>query len=607
MNRNRGRFHFMFVSSASEHDVRTFCCFVPVYGMFFALSKFLSALAWTNNYENYSFLLDHMSVISGFLSNIALILGIFAALRLALDFAYRKISAMNAVCATDAEHDGAKDDLLRRRAGGLAGFCAFSIHTLNLACTIVIAFRLFLFARLSWAHYSPLLFYRHYRNEPFQYSPSVFFIVAGLGVLAFALAGLFRRQRQLKAISCAPTLHNMFQAFCGVSVCAAAAIALKQWGGKDFTSIAEWAITGVCATFAAGLLRGVGRDMLRGDITAAFSYEPLFCLPEHMKLFDKNASWEERTGLSFKSTWCAGYALRLIPLMALSGGGMLLLFTSLYVIEPHQEALLYRLGVLDADSVKQPGLHFKLPWPIDRVDIHDVSRVKNMQIGYIPSASRDYLWNSTHGGEEYALLLGNGSEMIAVNMRVSYRIFDLHGYVTRHADPEGLLSSKVYEMMMQKTMSSDLNTMLSVDSKGMSEELTEELSEYASILGLYVNEVTIESIHPPIDLAYVYHCVVGASIQKETLIAQAEADAEKTQNGALQKKEQAILAAAARQTERISLAQRDMEVYENAFLACEVSPECYKLRKTTDTHQRIIQERRLYVFSHNAAKNAHRY
>ena len=233
--------------------------------------------------------------------------------------------------------------------------------------------------------------------------------------------------------------------------------------------------------------------------------------------------------------------------------------------------------------------------------------MRNMQIGYIPSASRDYLWNSTHGGEEYALLLGNGSEMIAVNMRVSYRIFDLHGYVTRHADPEGLLSSKVYEMMMQKTMSSDLNTMLSVDRKGLSEELTAELSEYASMLGLYVNEVTIESIHPPIDLADVYHGVVGASIQKETLIAQAEADAEKTHNSALQKKEQAILAAAARQTEKISLAQRDMEVYENAFFACEVSPECYKLRKTMDTLQRIIQERRLYVFSPNAAKNAHRY
>jgi membrane protease subunit HflK len=293
--------------------------------------------------------------------------------------------------------------------------------------------------------------------------------------------------------------------------------------------------------------------------------------------------------------------------MALFGGGMSLFFTSLYVVEPHQEALLYRLGTLDADSVKQPGLHFKLPWPMDRVDIYDVSRVRNMQIGYIPSTSRDYLWNSQHGGEEYALLLGNGSEMIAVNMRVSYRILDLRGYVTRYADPEGLLSSKVYEMMMQKTMSSDLNTMLSVDRKGLSEDLTEELSEYASGLGFYINEVVIESIHPPIDLADVYHGVVGASIQKETLIAQAETDAEKTRNGALQEKERATLTAMARQTERVSLAWRDMAVYENAFLAYGVSPECYELRKTTDAYQRVIQKGRIYVFSPDAAKSAHRY
>ena len=347
--------------------------------------------------------------------------------------------------------------------------------------------------------------------------------------------------------------------------------------------------------------------MLRGDMTAAFSYEPLFSLPGHMKFFDRSVSWEERTGLSFKSLWCVNYTLRLIPWMILTGCGITLIFTSLYVIEPHQEALLYRLGVLGADAVKRPGLHFKLPWPIDRADIYDVFRVRNMQVGYIPSASRDYLWNSEHGGEEYALLLGNGSEMIAVNMRVSYRILDLRDYATRYADPEGLLSSKVYEMKMQKTLSSDLNTMLSVDRKGLSEELTKELSEYASKLGLYVNEVIIESIHPPIALADVYHGVVGASIQKETLAARAEADAAKTHNGALQGKEQTILSALAQQTEKVSLAERDMAVYENAFLACAVSPECYKLRKTTDIYQKVIQEGNLYVFTPGTAKNAHRY
>jgi regulator of protease activity HflC (stomatin/prohibitin superfamily) len=244
---------------------------------------------------------------------------------------------------------------------------------------------------------------------------------------------------------------------------------------------------------------------------------------------------------------------------------------------------------------------------MDRVDIYDVSRVRNMQIGYIPSSSRDYLWNSSHGGEEYTLLSGGGNEMIAINLRVSFRIRNLYGYATYCANPEDLLSAKVYEMMMQKTMSSDLNTMLSVDRKGLSEALTEELSEYASALGLHVNEVIIESIHPPVDLADVYHGVVGASIQKETLIARAEADAEKARNIALQEKERAILAATARQIERTSLARRDMTVYENAFLASDILPECYKLRKTTDAYRRVIQGGRAYVFSPDAVKDAHRY
>ncbi|MDR1622295.1 MAG: hypothetical protein LBS00_07975 [Synergistaceae bacterium] len=423
VSRNRGRFHFMFVSPASKHGAGTFWCLVPIWLSFLALAKFLSSLAWTNNHEDYSFLLDHLSVISRFLSNAVLTLAVFAALRLALNFAYRKISIMSAAHTQNKEDE--KDGLPRWRVAALAKFCAFSIHALNVAYGIALALLLFLFAHLSWAYYSPLLFYRHYRNEPFRYSFFVFFVVSGLGVLTFILAALFRKQRRLKA----------------------------------------------------------GRNMLRGDMTGAFSYEPLLCLPERMKLFDGTVSWEERTGLSFKSLWCVSYAIRLIPWMILAGCGMLLLSTSLYVVEPHREALLYRLGALQQHhSVKGPGLYFKLPWPVDRVDIYDVSRVRNMQIGYIPSSSRDYLWNSAHGGKEYTLLSGGGNEMIAVNLQVSYRIRNLYDYATRYANPENLLSSKVYEMMMQKTMSSDLNTMLSVDRKELSEALTEELSQYASTL-----------------------------------------------------------------------------------------------------------------------------
>jgi regulator of protease activity HflC (stomatin/prohibitin superfamily) len=590
----------MFVPPAScRHDAGAFCCLAAAYASFLALARLLYALAWTNNYESYSFLLDHLSVISRFLSEIVLTLAVFAALRLALDFACRRFSANEAKGETEEEG-------VRRRRATLAGICALAIRALNLAYVAALLLRLFLFARLSRAHYSPFLFYRHYRNEVFQYSRLTLVIVSGVAVGALVLAGLFKKR--LKSVSCAPALHNMFQTLWGASLCAALAIAIKSRGGA-MTLIAECLLTAGCVYFAAGLLRGVGRDMLRGDVTSGFSYEPLCRLPDRMKFFDGSVSWEERTGLSFKSLWCVSYAMRLIPGMVHAGAGLLLIFSSMYTIEPHQEALLYRLGTLQADSVRSPGLHFKLPWPVDRIHIYDVARVRNMEIGYIPSTSRDYLWNSEHGGTEHTLLLGNGNEMIAVNMRVSWRISDLYDYVTRYADPEGLLSSGVYTMLTQKTVSSDLNTMLTVDRRGLSEELAAKLSGYAETLGLgiHVNEVIVESIHPPIDLADVYHGVVGASIQKETLITQAEADAEKTLNGALQRKESAVLAATVRQTERTTQAYRDMAVYENAFLAWESSPECYRLRRATDTYRRVIQGGRLYVFSPGATKDMRRY
>jgi regulator of protease activity HflC (stomatin/prohibitin superfamily) len=400
----------------------------------------------------------------------------------------------------------------------------------------------------------------------------------------------------------------MFQAFGGMALCAAVTIALIKYAGADITLIAGCFLTLACAYCIAGLLRVFVHDMLSGDMTNTFLYGPLLYLPERFKLFDRNKSLEERIGLSFKFAWCAGYALKLIPCMALCGVALVMFFTSVYVVEPYQEAQLYRFGRLGADSVKVAGLHFKLPWPIDRVDIYDVSRAKDLQIGYAPSNSRDYLWISRHGGEEYSLLLDNGNELIAINLRVSYTISDLRNYVTRHASPESLLSSKIYEMMMRKTMSSDLNTVLSVNRKRLSEELTASLSEYADALrlGVHINGVMIASIHPAVDVAEVYQEVVSAAIKKETLISAALGDAEKTVNKSLQQSSGTVLAATARQAEKTALASKDMMVYEGRFFAYGLSPACYRFLKTTDKYQAAIKRSRVYVFSPGASENTRR-
>jgi regulator of protease activity HflC (stomatin/prohibitin superfamily) len=576
------------------HGVGTFCCLIPVWVLLVLLTKTLLSFAWSDNYENYSFMLDHLAVILRFFSGIILILLIFAVLRTTLDFVFKK---------------NTEGDVPEHRHNALTRLRGILINTLGFAYVIIFGIWLFLFVRQSYAQYSPVQFYQYYRKENFQYPSMTFCTVLGLGIGALILSALFKRQKLLRTLSCAGILHNIFQTIGTMGLCTTLSIGVGYLAGIDFAFITEWLLTGLCLYGIAGLLYGMGRDMIRGDMTGTFLYKPLLSLPENIKIFDRNVSWEERTGLSFKTLWSIKYAVRIIPWMILAGCAMLFLFSSLYTIEPYQEALLYRLGSLKAGSVKSPGLHLKLPWPIDDINIYDVSRIRNMQIGYIPSMSLNYLWNSEHGGSEYTLLLGGGSEMIAVNMRISYRISSLYDYVTRYANGEDFLASGMYAILMKKTVPSDLNTVLGVDRNVLSRELTVELSEYAEIfsLGIHIDGIIIENIHPPIELAEVYHGVIGSIIQKETMITKAHADAEKMLNNALSRREDAVLTATARQTEKTSMARREMAVYENAFLASELSPESYKLHKATNTYRYLIQNERLYVFSSRTIRDMDRY
>jgi membrane protease subunit HflK len=585
----------------SAHTAAAFCCLVPTGILLSAAAKLLSVFTWSDNYESYSFLLDHLAVISGFFSGLVFIFLAFAALRTVLDFMLKKAlpPEISAGVGNSDGGAGVEESTLAHRRGTLKRLCGIFVHTLSFAYVITLGFWLFLLVRQNFAQYSPLQFYRYYREESFQYSLLAFFAVLGLGVCSVTLSVLFGRQKLLKTVSCAGVLHNIFQTFGAMGLCSAITIGIVRQTDTGITLVAECFITGCCIYFAGGLLRGLGRDILRGDTTRAFSYKPLLDLPEGIKIFDRNVSWEERTGLSFKSLWCLNYAIRMIPPLVLAGCAMLFFFGSMYTIEPHQEALLYRLGSLRPDAVKTPGLHFKLPWPVDIVKIYDVSRIKNMQIGYVPSTSLNYLWDSEHGGTEHTLLLGGGSEMVAVNMRISYRISNLYDYVTCYANGEDFLASGMYAMLMRKTVPSDLNTILGADRIILSRELTAGLSGYAEKyrLGIHINEVIIENIHPPIELAEVYHGVIDSAIQKETMITQARADAEKTINNALRQNEESVLSATARQTEKTSMARQEMAVYEHAFLAHDLSPENYTLLKTTNFYQYLIQHEHLYVFS----------
>jgi membrane protease subunit HflK len=58
------------------------------------------------------------------------------------------------------------------------------------------------------------------------------------------------------------------------------------------------------------------------------------------------------------------------------------LLTGVYVVDPGEAAVVRRFGAVVV-SRAAPGLHYRLPWPIDRVDVVNVNDVRRETVGIL--------------------------------------------------------------------------------------------------------------------------------------------------------------------------------------------------------------------------------
>lgn len=265
---------------------------------------------------------------------------------------------------------------------------------------------------------------------------------------------------------------------------------------------------------------------------------------------------EENTGITMRSLWSLQLIKKLLP-GAILGVVLLLWITSCFVqIGPNQEGALFRLGKMRDETLK-PGLHMTLPWPFDRVDVYETRTLGRLTIGYVSTGDQDNIWTEDHGGEEYLLLLGDGNEMVAINLEVQYRIDDLVNYIRSGAQPEAILQAQAYEIVTARTIGTDLDALLGTDREVFSETFRQELSKRLEPYGtgLAVVDVVLESIHPPVAVADVYQELISAEIRAEYTLLNAQNTAYQHVQAAQKEKTQTIGAARAEQYEKVAAAK----------------------------------------------------
>ena len=264
-------------------------------------------------------------------------------------------------------------------------------------------------------------------------------------------------------------------------------------------------------------------------------------------------------------------------------------FTSgFYVVNADEHAVVRRFGAIEARV--GPGMHYRMPWPVDRVDVLKTTSVMKIGVGF---ELRDRDAESPKGVE----LLTGDTNILNVALVVQYVIGNPADYLFQVDGPQTLVGALAESVLTETVVGMPIDEVLTTGRlaiQGRVKLKTQEaLDRYQS--GVQISSVNIMNI--TLDPS------VAQSFQD---VADAMADREKTQNEARAYANDQIPRARGEASRTVSDAQnykqqRIAEAIGNAtrFQALlqeyQKAPEVTRSRIYLDSMEKILPKVKLYV------------
>jgi len=242
-------------------------------------------------------------------------------------------------------------------------------------------------------------------------------------------------------------------------------------------------------------------------------------------------------GFKISESWFYRFLEKTLGWLILAQLAIFALSTCFVVIQPGDEALLERFGrPLGEEGVIGPGLHMKMPWPIDWTTNYHTEQIQRFIIGAEPDPSPTIAWAKAHSTEENFLVASqftnSASEsnsppvnLLAVSIPVQYQITNLAAWAYINEDPDTLLRGIATREVVHYLASADFDDLMSRGRGAAGESLLKSIQAQADArrLGARIIFVGLEDIHPPTKVAKKFEEVVGAAETREAKILQAQA------------------------------------------------------------------------------------
>ena len=194
---------------------------------------------------------------------------------------------------------------------------------------------------------------------------------------------------------------------------------------------------------------------------------------------------------------------------------LLWLASGVYIVPEGQQAAVLRFGEFRYITPR-PGLQWRMPWPIEREELVDVSLLRPLEVGFRAGNVRNRV-------AKESLVLTGDRNIVDLQVALQYRVSDVKANLSPRADERlrEIVESAVREVVGRK----GIDQVLYVEKEGVAreaQELTQGLLDRYH-LGMQISSLTFQQAQPPEQVQAAFEDAIKAEQDRYRQISEGQA------------------------------------------------------------------------------------
>jgi len=266
--------------------------------------------------------------------------------------------------------------------------------------------------------------------------------------------------------------------------------------------------------------------------------------------------------------------------------------TSWYTVDQSEQAVIMTFGKVE-EGISEPGLHFKMPWPIQTVETMS-KETFSLQFGYQEKDGEIVEFtNDTKmiTGDEYIVL---------ADMVVMWKMSDPGKYLFNSDDPQDVLFNATSASLRSIIGSTQIDEALTSGKAQIEIEVFDLLTSLMETydIGISITSVNLQDVElPNEEVRKAFTDVTDAREMEATKNNEAKRYQNQRMNEAEGEKDAIISKAEGEKAERIERARGDVAKFNSLYNEYVNAPELTKKRLILETMEEVLPYAEIYIMN----------